>query len=146
MKVKPKYVWKVIFSNFWKFVNNFQLFVYIFSKNLLPLKHILALTTNGLKCTISVLLPFFNWKTLYLDTLTIFQNQEPPFWATRSCLSRLAAPSISPVSSKLAPWETLTFFGTMMERWVNFFVICPLDTKFYVLNSCIIDSGTITNS
>ena len=39
-----------------------------FKKKLLPLKHILAFTTQGLKCTISVLQPF---------TFDIFQSEHP---------------------------------------------------------------------
>ena len=54
--VKPKCVREaVVFFNFRKFVYIFQLFVYNFSKKLLPLKYILALLTLGQKGLISVL-------------------------------------------------------------------------------------------
>ena len=46
MLVKPKWVTKgAVFFNFRKFVYIFQLFVYNFSKNLQPFKHVLALPT-----------------------------------------------------------------------------------------------------
>ena len=59
MLVKPKCVWEVAdFFNFRKFVYIFQLFVYNFSKNLPPLKHILALPTLGQIYTVTKLQPF----------------------------------------------------------------------------------------
>ena len=45
------------FFNFRKFVYIFQLFVYNFSKNLPPLKHILALPTQGQICIVTELQP-----------------------------------------------------------------------------------------
>ena len=44
--------------DFQKFVYIFQLFVYDFSKKLLPPKHILDLPTLALKCIVLVLQPF----------------------------------------------------------------------------------------
>ena len=53
---------------------NFQLFVYNFQSKLPSLKHILALPTQGLKCTVSVLQPF---------SFKNFQSEHPVFF---SCL------------------------------------------------------------
>ena len=48
MLVKPKCVWEaVVFFNIWKFIYIFQMFVYNFLKDLLPLKRILALSIFG---------------------------------------------------------------------------------------------------
>ena len=58
----------VDFFNFRRMFYHFQQFIYNFSKNPTPLKHILALLTKGQICTDSVLQPF---------TYHNFQSEQP---------------------------------------------------------------------